>query len=294
MASAAWKEFSNLAFRFFGRHLEPQVKHFDSIKHDLLKADLEMSLTEYVYAMVLGCLITFIISFPVVVVLTAILLRNAALAFIFSMTTTIFITLGVFFFFYTYPAFISGRRRKKIESALPFAATYMATVAASGAPPPTMFRVIAGFKEYGEVSKEAQKITRDVSAFGMDLVSAISKTADRTPSPEFKELLWGLNTVITTGGNISNYLHEKARLYMEEHRRRLQVFSQTLSVLIEVYLTLILVGSIFFVIMTALMSIFGGGANLFVSFIQFLIIFVILPVVSIGFIIMLKIMAPSE
>lgn len=294
MAGSAWKSFSGLAFRFFGRHLEPQVKHFDSLKPDLLKANLELSLTEYVYVMVLGCLLAFVVVFPVLVILTALLVRNAALAFLFSFTASIFATLGVFFFFYTWPAFVAGRRRKRIEAALPFAATYMATVAASGAPPPAMFRVLAEFREYGEVSREAEKISRDVTAFGMDLVSAIRKTAGRTPSPELKEMLWGLDTVITTGGNVSNYLHEKARLYMEEHRRRLQVFSQTLSVLIEVYLTLILVGSIFFVIMTALMSIFGGGANLFISFLQFMIIFVILPVVSIGFIILLKLIAPSE
>ncbi|MBU5557538.1 MAG: type II secretion system F family protein [Candidatus Aenigmatarchaeota archaeon] len=294
MVSGLWKTFSDLAFRFFGRHLEPQVKHFDSLKPDILKSNLELSLTEYVYVMVLGCLLTFVIAFPVIVVLAALFLHNAILAFLFSFTTSIFITLTVFFIFYTWPAFIANRRRKRIEAALPFAATYMATIAASGAPPQTMFRVLAEFKEYGEISKEVGKISRDVTAFGMDLISAIRKTAGRTPSPEFKELLWGLDTVITTGGNISNYLHEKARLYMEENRRRLQAFSQTLSVLIEIYLTLILVGSIFFVIMTALMSIFGGGANLFISFIQFLIVFVILPVVSVAFIILLKLLAPSD
>ncbi len=283
-----------MAFKFFGRHLEPQVKHFDSIKHDLLKANMELSLTEYVYAMVLGCLLTFIISFPLLVVVISLLLRNAIIAFIFSLTTSIFVTLAIFFFFYTYPSAVAGRRKKRIETALPFAATYMATIAASGAPPSTMFSVLAEFKEYGEVSKEAAKISRDVSAFGMDLVSAIRKTAGRTPSPELKEMLWGMDTVITTGGNVSNYLHEKARMYMEEHRRRLQAFSAMLSILIEVYLTLILVGSIFFVIMTSLMSIFGGGANLFISFIQFMVIFVVLPVVSIGFIVLLKILAPSD
>jgi flagellar protein FlaJ len=289
-----WKTFSGVAFKFFGRQLEPYVKHFDSLKPDLLKANLELSLTEYVYVMVLGCLLAFIISIPVLVVATVTVLLNAALAFLFSFTASIFVTLGVFFFFYTWPNFVASRRKKRIEAALPFAATYMATVAASGAPPQTMFSVLSEFKEYGEVSTEAEKIYRDVSAFGMDLVSAIRKTASRTPSPELKEMLWGLDTVISTGGNTSNYLHEKARLYMEEHRRRLQVFSQTLSVLIEVYLTLILVGSIFFVIMTALMSIFGGGANLFISFLQFMIIFVVLPVVSIGFIFMLKLIAPSD
>lgn len=283
-----------MSFRFFGGHLEPHVRHFDSLKPDILKAGFALSLTEYVYIMVFGCLLAFVASLPPVTVLAALTLRNPVLAFLTSFTGTLLVVLVVFFFFYTYPAAIAGKRRKEIESALPFAATYMATVAASGAPPQTMFRVLSEFKEYGEVSSEASKIDRDVTAFGMDLVGAIRKTAGRTPSPELKEMLWGLDAVIATGADVADYLHDKARLYMQEYRRRLQSFSQTLSLLIEVYLTVILVGSIFFIIMTALMSIFGGGAsNLWLTFVQFLIIFILLPAVSIGFIGLLKVLAPS-
>ena len=189
--------------------------------------------------------------------------------------------------------YIKGKRKKDIESALPFATTYMATIANSGAPPITMFKVISQFEEYGEISKEVEKIYRDVEVFGMDLIGALRKTANRTPSDELKELLWGLDTVITSGGNISDFLHEKSRLFIAEYGRRLQQYSRTLSVLIEVYLTLILVGSVFFIIITTLMSILGGGGMAYLSFIQFLVIFVILPFVSIGFIFLIKSISPA-
>lgn len=289
-----WKSFKNLAFRFFGRHLEPYVTHFESIKSDLQRADIGLSLTEYVYTMFFVMLIVFLIEFPLIVLITALIFQAAALAFIFSFTITLLITLGIFFMFYTYPSVKADRRKKNIDATLPFATTYMATVASSGAPPQTMFKVLSQFKEYGEIAKESEKIYRDIEAFGMDLVGAIRKTAGRTPSAELKELLWGLDTIITTGGNISDFLHNKSRTFLQGYRRKLQQFSQTLSLLIEVYLTIILVGSIFFVIMTALMSIFGGGEmNLFLNFAQFLIIFILLPCVSIGFIALLKTMSPS-
>lgn len=63
--------------------------------------------------------------------------------------------------------------------------------------------------------------------------------------------------------------------------------------LIEVYLTVVLIGSIFFIIMTALMSIIGGGSNLLMIFLQFLVVFVILPFVSIGFILLVKSISPT-
>jgi flagellar protein FlaJ len=150
------------------------------------------------------------------------------------------------------------------------------------------------FKEYGEISKEAAKINRDVEVFGMDLISSLRKTASRTPSDQLKELLWGLDTVLSAGGNVGEYLHEKSKTFIAEYRRTLQRFSQTLSMLIEVYLTVVLVGSIFFIIMSALMSIFGGGqSSLTLNFVQFLVVFIMLPAVSVGFIFMLKGMSPG-
>jgi flagellar protein FlaJ len=208
--------------------------------------------------------------------------------------SSIFLELGIFFLFYTYPSLAAGKRKVNIEANLPFATTYMATVAASGAPPPTMFKVLGQFKEYGEISKEAEKIDRDIEAFGMDLVSSLRKTAARSPSSELKELFWGLDTVLSAGGNVSNFLHEKSKTFISEYRRKLQEYSRTLSLLTEIYLTVILVGSIFFIIMTSLMSIMSAGQmNQLLSFTQFLVVFLVMPVLSIGFVYLLKNLSPT-
>jgi flagellar protein FlaJ len=289
-----WKTLRDLSFKFFKHSLDPFVNLFESIKPDLLKADMGLTLLEYVYVMFFSILLFFIIEFPLVTIITSLILQDIILAVLFSFTLNVVIVLIVFFIFYTYPSMAAGRRKKDIEASIPFATTYMATIANSGAPPITMFKVISQFEEYGEVSKEAEKIYRDVEAFGMDLVGAIRKTADKTPSEELKELLWGLDTVLTSGGNISDFLHEKSRLFIAEYGRKLQQYSRTLSLLIEIYLTLILVGSVFFIIITALMSILGGGGmGSYLFFIQFLVIFIVLPFVSIGFILLIKSIAPT-
>jgi flagellar protein FlaJ len=289
-----WKTLKDLSFKFFGRSLEPFVGYFESIKYDLLKANMGFSLTEYVYVMFFCLLLLFAVEFPIIVVIIAIILRDPAVAFLFSFTITTVVLLLVFFLFYTYPSMTSGKRKKSIDASLPFGATYLATIASSGAPPIAMFKILSQFKEYGELSKETGKIYRDVEAFGMDLVSAVRKTAARTPSEELKELLWGLDTVLTSGGNVGNFLHEKSRAFISEYRRKLEQYSRTLALLIEIYLTVVLVGSIFFIIMTALMSILGGGGGgISMIFIQFLVIFIALPFASIGFIVLLKAISPS-
>ena len=284
----------NLSFRFFGRSLEQFVPYFDSIKQDIQRANINLSLAEYVYTMFFVMLIFFVVEFPIATIFSVFIFQSAFTAFLFSFVSSIFLMLGVFFLFYTLPSFMASKRKVDIEANLPFATTYMATVAASGAPPPTMFKVLGQFKEYGEISKEAEKINRDIEAFGMDLVSSLRKTAAKSPSAELKELFWGLDTVLSAGGNVSDFLHEKSKSFISEYRRKLQQYSRTLSLLTEVYLTVILVGSIFFIIMTSLMSVFSAGQlNLLLSFVQFLVVFLVLPIVSIGFIFLLKTLSPG-
>jgi archaeal flagellar protein FlaJ len=290
-----WKALRDLSFKFFKNSLEPFVEFFESMRADLQKADIGLSLMEYVYVMFFSVFVFFLIEFPLVTLVTSLVLNDFLLAILFSFTLNIVISLMVFFIFYTYPSILAGKRRKDIEAALPFATTYMATIANSGAPPITMFKVISQFGEYGEVSKETEKIYRDVEVFGMDIVGALRKTASRTPSDELKELLWGLDNVITSGGNVGDFLHEKSRGFIAEYGRRLEQYSKTLSILIEVYLTLILVGSVFFIIITALMGILGGGGGMstYLSFIQFLVIFIVMPFVSTGFIVLLRTISPT-
>jgi flagellar protein FlaJ len=290
-----WKTLRDLSFKFFKNSLDPTVNWFESIKPDLLKANIGLTLSEYVYVIFFSIMTIFAIEFPLITIITSILLKDILLAVLFSFTLNVVIVLVIFFTFYAYPSVVAGKRKKDIESALPFATTYMGTIASSGAPPITMFRVISQFKEYGEFSKEAEKIYRDVEVFGMDLVGALRKTANRTPSEELKELLWGLDNVITSGGDIGSYLHEKSRAFIAEYGRRLEQYSKTLSILIEIYLTLVLVGSVFFIIITALMSLIGGGGGMggYLAFIQFLVIFIVLPFMSIGFIILIKAIYPS-
>lgn len=288
-----WITFSKLSFKFFKRSLEPLVSYFENLKPDLQKSGIPLSLSEYVYAMIFISLLIFIFEFPLLAFISALFIP-LLLAFIFSFTITIFMCLLIFFVFYSYPSLIVRRKRKEIDSSLPFATTYLATIASSGAPPTILFKILSQFEEYGEISKEARKIYRDIEFFGVDLLQAMRKAAARTPSALFKELLWGMTSVISTGSNLSTYLRGKSNGFMQEHRRRLEEFSRTLSLLIEIYLTLIIVGSIFFVIMTAIMSVFSAGAtNIFLSFLQFIIIFLVLPFVSVGFIFLLKSLSPN-
>jgi len=98
-----------------------------------------------------------------------------------------------------------------------------------------------------------------VNLFGLDVISALQKTSKRTPSERFREMLEGFISTIHSGGNLATYLREKSRQYMRLKRLSLRKFSDTLDILSEFYVSLLIVGPLLLVIMLAVMAMLPGG-----------------------------------
>jgi flagellar protein FlaJ len=207
------------------------------------------------------------------------------------------ITVLAFFVITYYPRIIIKEKAKSLDNDLPFATLYLSTVSSAKLPLHKTFQIFAKFSGYGEITNEVNFITNDVEAFGLDINTALQRAIDRTTSKNFKEVIWGLLSTIRIGGDVSIYLKEKARSFVDEYRRKLYEFSHQLTLYIEVYLTAIILGAIFFTIMTAIMSGMGGGGGFGVGMdtitLQFLLIFIFLPLISTVFIILIKSISPS-
>ncbi len=289
--------FNKIAFKYFGNVVKPYLSHFDPLREELLKADIRTSLHEYVSGMAFLSTITLVVGWPTLSLIMGLALSYAkvssvALALTTSFTMTLMLSGAVAVAMYYLPALSASGRKRKIENALPFGTMYMATIASSGAPPSKMFRIISEFSEFGELSREVSKIYTDIEIFGMDARTAIMKAAERTPSEKFKDLLWGLATMITTGGNVSDYLRDKSKMFMGDFRRSIKDYAEQMSLYIEMYITLIIVGSVFFLILSAVMTAISPGAS--IISIQFFVIFIFLPMISIGFIALAKGISPTE
>ncbi|UCG95250.1 MAG: type II secretion system F family protein [archaeon] len=286
-------EYKKFSYGLLSQKVERYMTYFESLIIDMKKAGMRMSLLEYMSTAIMTSIVVFLVEFPLVFVISLFIPNfSLIMAFIFSFSITIVFSVGIFFFFYMYPSISAAGRKKSIDFALPFTTLYMATVSGGNAPAKAMFKILSKFTEYGEVTKEAKEITRNVEIFGMGINEAIRKSADKSPSEEFKELMWGIDTTLTTGGDLSEYLHGKARAFIQNYKRMMREYAKRVSVLLEVYVTLIVVGSIFFVVVSSLMSAFGTGMMDIIVIAQFFLIFLGLPVISIVFIIILKYMSP--
>lgn len=283
--------YTELSLMFYGNISKLMKGYFIDIKDDIHRANMNYTLEEWISNALFTSTIVFIIS-------------SAALSFGFAFFTspiiavfsalTLSATLSgvLFFIFYSYPATISRVRENKIKKVLPFSISYLASIANSKVSGIVLFKTISQFKEYSEVSNEARNIVRDVEVFGMPLSSAIKNQAKRTPSKEFRELLWGVNSVIVSGGDLALFLKQKSDELMNDYRRRIRKYAQDLSLFVEIYLTLIITGSIFFIVLSSIISALSGGMGTIL--IQTFVVFILIPALSVGFIIIIKSISPLE
>ncbi|HLC67649.1 MAG TPA: type II secretion system F family protein [archaeon] len=282
--------YADLSYRFFGDVSKSIRPYFIEIREDLKKANINYTLEEYLSIALFTTAMTFVIETLLLAFLFGLFI-DPLVSMLLSFTLSISISGLLFFLFYTYPTAASKNRNVRIRKALPFAVSYMATIASSNVPPITIFKTISNFKEYGELTKESESIVRDVELFGMTASSAIKKQARITPSNEFKELLFGINTMLLSGGNLGMFLKEKSEEYMNDYRRRIRKYSQDLSLYVEMYLTLIITGSIFFIVLSSIISSISAGLGTIV--IQSLIVFIMLPLISVGFIFLIRSANPT-
>ena len=276
----------------FGSVTDFMTPYFPNLKGDLKKAKFKMSVEEYLSGGVLFSFLVFAIELPLLSFVFGLLFQNFLFGFLTSVTMSFFLLAILFLTYVNYPKAIIKQRATRIDKSLPFASLYLATIASSKLPLAKVFEIFSKFGEYGELSNEFEQIQNEISVFGLDANTALERAIERTPSKNLKELLYGILAVNRSGADLSIYLNEKTKGFMAEYKRKLYEFSHQLSVYIEIYLTSIVLGAIFFVILTAILAgISGASSN--IIFLQFFLIFLFLPLISTVFIMLIKSSTPG-
>jgi len=251
----------SIAYQLVGKKTDRILPLFEDLDLSLQRSGLKINFKAYVS---LTFLTTILIS------LAALIFVPCLLGFVFnvpflsavlfgiggSLFAVAFSTIG----FYVYPVYRADKLRRELEDELPFTTGYMAILASAGVSSEKIFYSLSNLSVPLAVSEEAKNLVRDVNLFGLDIISALEKTSKRTPSERFRQMLEGFISTIHSGGNLTSYLRQKSRQYMKLKRINLQKFSDTLSILSEFYVALLITGPLLFVIMLAVMAMLGGGS----------------------------------
>jgi flagellar protein FlaJ len=282
------KEYKQLAARLFNTFVDSYLSKFSWVKKDLRKAGIKIMLREYLSI----ALLTTILLIPVwfIVIFFFMTLFSIPAPILSTLLLTILLTGGTAFLSLEYPATKAKERARNIDNNLPFACLYMNTIAGTGAAPHLIFKFLSEFKEYGAVSEEAKKINDDIEVMGEDIEKALRRAARETPSENLRDLLWGMITTIVQGGDLKSLLDAKSHHLMEAYRRKLEDFTTNVSMYVEIYITVVIVGSIFSIVMMTIMGAISGFGTL--QAFQTLMVYVFLPVASIVFIFLLRLISP--
>jgi flagellar protein FlaJ len=285
-----------LAYRLIGGKIGRFLPLFKDLDLNLQRSELKVNFKAYVSLTVFVTILVSLFTLAIVPTMLFFLFKVPLLpAVLFGFGGGLFTSAFSIIGFYAYPVYRADKLRRGLEDELPFTTGYMAILTTAGVSPEKIFHSLSNLSEPLTVSIEAKNIVRDIGLFGLDIISALEESSKRTSSERFREMLQGFISTIHSGGNLSAYLHEKSRQYMKLKRISLRKFSDTLSILSEFYVALIVTGSLLLIIMLAVMEMMGGGflgmlsPNMLLSLLTYLGI----PLSSIMFLIILDAISPK-
>jgi len=283
--------YKGLATLIFGGLIDKYSDFFTVIKDALPRANIKISFRAYMSMLFLSSIVTYFVSF--LVVLMFIVIPFIEIPVVNSIVYIIFIPLlastACFVLLILHPYQKMASRRKNIETTLPFVLMHMGSIMGSGIPPHAIFRLIAEFEEYGEISYEMKKIVRNMDTFGVDPLTAVRSVAAKTPSNSLKQVLLGIVTTIESGGDVKTYLKNIGQQALFEWRMKRQKFLEQLSAYAEFYTGLLIAAPLFIVALLAVMNMISptmGGYNI-LDLLR-LSVYVIIPGMNAGFLLFLR------
>jgi len=278
---------STLYTRFCRRLFSKTFERFnisETSKNRLLeKANISMIYQEYYSMVLMNIILGFLVSFFSTLLLYLIIPNNITALLILIITSTVPTLIGLVYL--RLPLAKVKSRGKNIDRNLPYVANFINTMSAAGISPSEIFGTLAGIPLYGEVQKEAKKITTEIELMGVDTITALKNAIVISPSRKLKEFLQGMIGVIQSGSELAPYFDRCVDRYMYEDLEDRKKNLDSLAIMAESFVVTVVAFPLFLVIIISIMGLTSGG----ISF-DFLYILaaLILPLAYFGFYVMMK------
>ncbi len=303
--------YQRFCFKIMGNRLKGKRSEYVDLRNNLLRARITVPFeaylaSAYVTAFIVGIgtalvigVFSYLLRIPEMIsykgTLPDFLVEMGEYRLILGTGAAIILSLLIFggltyVVFLVYPSIHAGERRRNIDATLPYAINYITAMSTAGITPAEVFKLLAESPIYGESSVEARYIVREIEIFGKDLTDAIRVVSSLTPSDRMKEFLQGAVAAISAGTNLTDYFRTKAAQYTIENRQQQKVFLETLGLIAESYVTALVAGTLFLIILQSIMSIISGEVS---PMFLFVVIYLIVPFGSIMFVILISSMTPE-
>lgn len=276
--------YQKMCYRWFGRIAENSST--EKLGLELERAHIDMRPAAYLAYVWVNTILVGIISTVVFSSLIFFLSLDIGMIVLFIILIAV-VTVSSYFLFLKIPSFKAKARGKEIDLHLPYALNFISAMSAAGVTPTEIFKSLSKQKIYGEIREEALWIYRDVELLGRDIISAIKSNINRTPSEKFKEFLQGAVVTVQSGGALKPYFMGKAEQYTRENRVALRQMIESLGIMAEAYVSAAVAGVLMILVVIPILMIISGNVAQQIPF-MYLFILVIIPLIHIGFSVILS------
>lgn len=279
------KYYSKISSQFFSKlSLKLLSKNaFIKMQDQLLKASLDYTpigytsiiiMTTFLSVFVAGFLFLFFLFFnfsaawPIVTRAT----ESIDVRFLKTFWILFLVPLATFLMMYVYPSTEKKNAESRINEELPFATINMAAISGSLVNPIKIFEILISTNEYPFLKREFTKMINEINLYGYDLVSALKNTSKNSPSKKLSELLNGLVTTISSGGNLPKFFDERAQTLLFNYRLDQEKAAKAAETMMDVYISILIASPMILMLLLIIMKISGIGLALSLNLIAILII----------------------
>jgi flagellar protein FlaJ len=283
-----------IAWKTFGAFVQARRHEDAELEDNLLKAHIRLRPEEY---LAVAWMNTTIAAIGAVVAALAMALFLAVLnvsisnlILIFGLVAALPIALSYMYYFglpvgfHGKPASMAKKRARKIDKRISSAMSFISAMASADVPVDVIFKELSKQTVYGEVAKEAEWITRDTELLGVDILTAVRRAAQRSPSAKLQDFLQGVVTTSTSGGQLKPYFLLKAEQFEKEDRLEMRKKMETLGLLAESFVTVVVAFPLFLVVIMAIMALISKTGSGFVLTLLYVVVALMIPMSQFGFI----------
>jgi archaeal flagellar protein FlaJ len=272
----AWRTFRN---RVLAHPPDP------ALEENLIKAHMRVRADEYMATVYATTVVVAAVAIAVGVGVGLLFVLSGQVLFglIVGIGLPILAPVGTFFAMPSTPASTAKTRGRKIDQRISPAMSFVSAMASADVNVDQIFKELGRQKIYGEVAEEAAWITRDTELLGVDILTAIRNGAQRSPSKRFQDFLQGVVTTATSGGQLKPYFLLKAEQYERENKLAQLQRVETMGLLAETFVTVVVAFPLFLVIIIAIFAVIGGGGTFMID-VLWGIVGAMIPLSQFGFI----------
>ncbi len=258
----------------------------DTSKNHLLeRADIKMTYEEYFSMIFMNLILSLVIPF-VLSVFLYILIPNILTALLLLLLPTI-VSISAATYYLSLPNSKIKKRAREIDRLLPYVTNFISTMSSAGISPGEIFKTLSTIGLYGEIQKEARRISKEIYLMGIDTITALKHAIEVSPSRKFKDFLQGIIGVVQSGSDLNMYFKTMVDRYMMDDLNERRKNLESLAVIAETFVVTVIAFPLFLVIIISVMSFTSGGGGIPFSFL-FLFSLLILPMAYAGYYVLMK------